>query len=264
MQNDAAPSRKSAVQSIDRSVWILNAIRDAGHPLPLSRIAERTGLTRSTVHRLLSSMLVHGLIEQDSPGGLYAIGPRIADLAHGAMPAVQRLVTRAQPIMDALRDETGETIGLHMRKGTAHRLVVGQSMSHLELRRTYAEIGDSLPIYQGAPGKLLLAHLPEEFLEEVLKGQLAPVTEHTIVDAEQLRAQLVEIRAQGYALSLQERNPGVSTVAVGLPASSGEVTRALSLTGPAVRLSRERLVECVPSLKAAVARIVAVANAQRD
>lgn len=104
----------------------------------------------------------------------------------------------------------------------------------------------------------------EEFLEEVLKGQLAPVTEHTIVDAERLRAQLVEIRVQGYALSLQERNPGVSTVAVGLPASSGEVTQALSLTGPAVRLSRERLVECVPSLKAAAKRIVAVATAQHD
>jgi IclR family acetate operon transcriptional repressor len=260
MQNSSSSLRRSPVQSIDRAVAILNVIRDAGAPLPLSKIAERTGLTRSTVHRLLSSMLVHGLVEQDAPGSVYAIGPRIAELAQEVMPVIQRLVMRAQPIMDALRDETGETIGLHVRKGIAHRLVVGQSMSHLELRRTYAEIGDSLPIYQGAPGKLLLAHLPEQQLEEILRGQLTPVTERTIVDADRLREQLVEIRAQGFALSFQERNPGVSTVAVGLPSSSGEITQALSLTGPSVRLPRERLIQWVPQLKAAAARIGEVAE----
>jgi IclR family transcriptional regulator, acetate operon repressor len=257
MQNQAAWTR-SAVQSLDRAVAILNTF--LGHDTQtLSQVADRTGLTRSTTHRLLASLQAHGLVEQHTTGASYSLGSHLFRLARAASRATS-LIERAQPIMDRLRDETGETVGLHVRRGTTMRVPVLQAESRLQLRRTYTEIGEDIPIHLGAPGKLLLAYLPPQAQMSVLEGELVPATERTITDPEALRRELGRIANQGYALSLQERNPGVTTVAVPVWDAAGSVAAALSITGPAVRLPKKRLLELVPRMQAAARELTHIGD----
>ncbi|MDQ4058028.1 MAG: IclR family transcriptional regulator, partial [Actinomycetota bacterium] len=120
------------------------------------------------------------------------------------------------------------------------------------LRRTYIEIGMPIPIYQGAPGKVLLAFSSRELQEEILAGKLEQATPRTITDPNKLRLELKRTRKNGYALSLEERVPGISTVAVPVANHTGTVIASLSVTGPSSRLSRKRLLGFVaPAAQAA-------------
>jgi len=241
---DTDGSPKITVQSIDRAIAILNSFLHE-ETQTLSQIAATAGLSRSTAHRLLSSLQAHRLIEQRLSGGTYALGDHVLRLAQAASQAAS-VLDRASLLLEGLRDETGETSALHVRVGISHRVPIIQAESKLELRRSYTEIGQAIPIHLGAPGKLLLAYLPEQAQERILAHPLAPATKHTITAADELREELVKIRQQEFALSLQERNPGVTTLAVPVDDGTAPINAAVSLTGPAVRLPEDKLREFVP------------------
>jgi IclR family transcriptional regulator, acetate operon repressor len=246
MQNDP----RVTVQSIDRAVAILNVFLDGAAELSLSEIARRTRLTRSTTHRLLASLAAHGLVEQRAAGSRYSLGPHLLRLAE-AVAGGADLVARARPIMNALRDDLEETVGLHVRQGHRFRVVVAQAESRLQLRRTYTEVGEPIPIHLGASGKVLLAWLPADLQDAVLSQPLEAATERTITEPAALRRELEQIRRSGYAVSLQERNAAVSAIAAPVRGRSGEVVAALGVTGPSVRLPKKRLVGMYPALRAA-------------
>jgi IclR family transcriptional regulator, acetate operon repressor len=230
------------VRSIDRVVAILKTFTPDDPERGVSDIARASGLTISTTHRLLGALQVHDLVEQDAKHGGYRLGPGLLRLAHGVRSA-SHLQAFAKPVMTWLRDDLEETVGLHLYRAPAYRYVVDQVESRQALRRTYTEIDTPLPIHQGAPGKVLLAYLPEAQRERILENPLSAATSSTITDPVELRAALGEIRARGYGISLQERVVGISTLAVPIFDDEGEVSSCLSVSGPAVRLSEERLHE---------------------
>jgi IclR family transcriptional regulator, acetate operon repressor len=232
-------------QSFDRAVAILDAFTADRSELGVSEIARITGLSRSTVHRLLVTLRRHELVQQLPGGSNYALGPHLLRLAQVAFSNIN-LQTAARGTMTRLRDQCNETVGLHARLGTATRTVLDQVESSQPLRRTYTEIGMSIPIYQGAPGKVLLAFSPEEVQDEILAGKLDRATSRTITDPRKLRLELKRTRRNGYALSFEERVPGISTLAVPIFDHTGGVIAALSVTGPSSRVNRARLLEIVP------------------
>jgi IclR family acetate operon transcriptional repressor len=233
------------VQSFDRAVAILDAFTPDRSELGVSEIARLTGLSRSTVHRLLVTLRRHELVQQLPDSTDYALGPHVLRLAQAAFSKVN-LQTTAKAVMPRLRDQCDETVGLHARLGRTSRTVLDQVESSQPLRRTYTEIGMPIPIHQGAPGKVLLAHSSQELQEEILAGKLEAATSRTITDPRKLRAELERTRRNGYALSLEERVPGISTLAVPVFNHTGAVVAALSVTGPSSRLSRRRLLALVP------------------
>ncbi|MGH2381882.1 MAG: IclR family transcriptional regulator, partial [Candidatus Limnocylindria bacterium] len=200
MQED----RPKTIQSFDRAVAILDAFSAERSEMGVSELARITGLSPSTVHRLLVTLRRHELVQQLPHGRNYALGPRLLRLAQVAFSSVN-LQAAAQTIMPNLRDQCDETVGLHVRHGPKSRTVLSQVESRQPLRRSYTEIGLSIPIYQGAPGKVLLAYSPPEFVEEVLSGELARATHRTITDPDKLRVELARVLKKGYALSFEER-----------------------------------------------------------
>lgn len=235
----------SGVRSLDRAVAILGAFDEARPRLSLSEIADALGLNTSTAHRLLQALKAHGLVTQPDGGKAYALGPtvlRLARLATGSLD-VQEI---ARPFMRRLRDAIGETVGLHVLRSDNLRVVVDQAESHQALRRSYTELGEPIPLHQGAPGKVLLAYLPEDQREAILDAPLDAANENTVTDADALRRELATVRGRGYALSYGERVGGIHTVAVPLRDHDGRVVAALSVTGPAMRMPRERLVAIAP------------------
>ena len=127
--------------------------------LGISELARSTGLSTTTVHRLLSAMQKNHLVRQTGTKR-YGLGPFLLQLANsGAIPRTFR--EAALPFMTDLRDEFDETVGLHEFLGSGHRIVAAQVESHQELRRTYTDIGVPIRLAHGGPGKAIWSVLPE-------------------------------------------------------------------------------------------------------
>jgi IclR family transcriptional regulator, acetate operon repressor len=229
----------AGVQSIDRVAAILRCFADRRAELTLSEIARATGLTTSTVHRLLASMQQNELVRQVRERR-YAPGPLIVQLVRGGA-LTTGLRDAALPAMAALRDEVEETVGLHSLTPGDERVVVDQVESHHPLRRTYTEIGLPIPLPYGAPGKVLCAWLPPTRRDKVLSHQLSALTPTTVTDPAVLRSELDEVRRRGYALSFAERTPGIRSVAAPLFDHSSTITGCMSVSGPEMRMPAERM-----------------------
>ncbi|MGH3096911.1 MAG: IclR family transcriptional regulator [Streptosporangiales bacterium] len=232
-------SRRSGVQAIDRAVALLRCFTGEQTELGISQLGQLTGLSTSTTHRLLVALQAGGLVQQ-ADNRRYRLGPLVLRLAH-ALHSRLDLRSAALPTMRQVRDETGETVGLHSLLPDLSRAVVDQVESPQPLRRTYTELGEPIPLNHGAPGKVLLAYLHEGQLEEVLARPLTPATPTTPVDADALRGQLAAIRERGYALSFAERVRAIHTAAAPIRDLGGHAAAALSITGPESRMPEERL-----------------------
>jgi IclR family transcriptional regulator, acetate operon repressor len=262
-ETDAAP--RGSVQSIDRAVAILRCFDASTPDLGISELARATGLSTSTVHRLLLAMQENGLVRQ-SAHKRYAIGPLVAQLAHsGGIPAGLR--DAALPVLRVLRDETGETAAVHELLPSGQRVVLDQVESRHQLRRTYTEFGIPVALPLGAPGKALLAFLPTERQQEVLSGHLEQVQPRTITDPVVLAAQFADIRRHGFAMSLAERTQGIRSVAAPVFGYAGQVVGCLSVSGPEMRMPVERMEEFGMRVMAAawsVSELLGATPAARD
>lgn len=247
----------SEVRSLDRAVAVLVAFTGRRSMLTLSDVAERVGLGTSTTHRLLRSLVAHGLLKRDDASKGYSLGPTVLRLAQAAAGAMD-VRELARPVMLRLRDAAGETVGLHLLRDARHRVVVDQVESHQALRRTYTELGEPIPLHQGAPGKVLLAFRPPTDQAAVLAGPLEAANPQTIVDADALRAELDDIRLRGYGFSHGERVSGIHTVAVPVFDHAGAAVASLSVTGPALRMPLERLAALAPLAVAAAGELSAL------
>jgi IclR family acetate operon transcriptional repressor len=237
----------SSVQSIDRAVLILRCFTPRTPALGISDIARMTGLSTSTVHRLLGALLANRLVRRTADRR-YALGPLLVQLVRGgAAPTTLR--DAALPAMTALRDAVDETVGLHELLPTGERAVLDQVESHQPLRRTYTEFGVPIPLVYGAPGKIMLALLDEPQREAILRRPIEPVTATTITDPQVLRRELRRDRERRFAFSLSERTPGIRTVAAPIFDATGTVVGAMSVSGPEVRMPKARLSELAPLVR---------------
>jgi IclR family transcriptional regulator, acetate operon repressor len=211
------------IQVLDRAVAVLNSFTPERAKLGVTEIARLTGMTRGTAHRIVANLESHQLLQRVQPGNSYTLGPGLLRLAHSARVRIN-LQECAEPIMTRLRDETNETVGLHVVDGKYFRKVIDQV----------------------APGKVLLAHLPTEAQQQVLSGPLEAATDNTIVDPELLKRELESVLDKGYAISLAERVPEVCTIAVPVFDYRESVVGSLSVTGPSSRVDKEQLLRFAP------------------
>lgn len=251
--SDAMFSPQSGIAAVDRAVAVLDVFTRGELQLGVSEIARCAGLSTSTAHRVLASLCTHGLVTKVGPN--YALGPRILRLAAAARDT-GNLATVARPVMARLRDVTGETVGLHVIKARG-RFVIDQAESTQPLRRTYTEWGQSIPLHQGAPSRVLLAYSDDQTIAEVLAGPFESITPSTVVDSDQLRNQLDLIRQNGYTFSFEERVTGIRSIAVPLRDYTGAVVAAMSVTGPAMRVTEEWMHRTLPVILQAATDISA-------
>ncbi len=189
----------------------------AGGATTLSALTERTALSRATVHRLAIALEVHRLLARDD-GGRWQLGPRLGELAAG--PA-DTLVDRAAPVLERLRDATGESAQLYRRQDE-RRLCVAAAERGSGLRDT-VPVGSSLPMTAGSAAQVLLAWSPDD-----------PLVRTTAFTPRRL----AEVRRRGWAASVAEREAGVASVSAPVRSADGRVVAAVSVSGPLERLTR--------------------------
>lgn len=238
---ERAEARRNGVQSIDRAVAILRCFDGRRPELGISEIARSTGLSTSTVHRLLAAMQENHLVRQTGTKR-YGLGPFLLQLANsGAMPRTLR--EAALPFMTELRDEFDETIGLHELLQSGHRIVAAQVESHQELRRTYTDIGVPIRLAYGGPGKAILCALPDAERARHLVEPIEQLTPSTVTSPADIERELAETRARGYAESNGQRTVGICAVAAPVFDHTQRVVGAVGASVPAVRMNPERMAE---------------------
>lgn len=196
------------VQSVIRTVEILRAIGNTGEDLTLGDLAERTGLPRSTVHRIVQTLKsVHFVAKGASVGGL-RLGPEFDRLAANSRHA---LTPTMRPFLENLAQETSEGASLAVLEGLNVRFldqaIFGQGLRAVRL------VGTTFPAHCTANGKVLLAALPRAVLLRMLPKKLESRTHRTIADPERLLDELDRIATEGVAYDREENEVGISALA---------------------------------------------------
>lgn len=224
----------SPVRSVSRALDILFALQHG--PQTVGAIARSTGLSAVTARRLLSSLTHRDLVVQDRTTPTYRLGPGCFGILDAVARGAGGLDVIAGPVLARLAEETAETVALYVRAGP-RRICVTQVPSAQPVRYT-ARLGMDNPIHTGAMGKVLLAFSDGAERDDILDHMdLVAFTPATITDRTALERALEQVRARGYAESRGERSAGVAAVSAPVFASDGRILAALSILGPAERLS---------------------------
>jgi IclR family acetate operon transcriptional repressor len=213
----------------------------AGGVVSLSELAERSGLPVPTIHRLLRTLVSGGYVRQ-LPSRRYSLGPRLIQL--GAT-AGQVSGVWAQPILDRLVDRWGESANLASLDRDMMVYVAQAPSPHA--MRTFTEVGRRVHPHCTGVGKAVLAQLSDEQVRSIVARVGLPAqTDHTVTDLETLLRELARIRQRGYAVDEEEQEIGVRCYAMAVPGAAAP--SAVSISGPAVRLTPELGLRAVPSL----------------
>lgn len=239
---------RNRLSSVASAVRVLKAFTATRPNWGVADLAEHLAMSRSTVHRILSTLTDEGLLEQDPDTARYRLGLALFDLA-AAVPSQRNLHEAVLLPMTDLRNATGETVQVGVLDG--RQVVYVERLESPHTLRLFTELGRRNDAYCTASGKVLLAFAPDAALRKLLDGWvLESKTDHTITSRPALRAHLAEVRARGYAENRHEFEVGVVSIAAPIRNASGETVAALSVAGPADRIDnrRDQFAEAVVSL----------------
>jgi DNA-binding IclR family transcriptional regulator len=239
------------VQSVDRAVAILNALCAKQDYLGVTELSNELGLHKSTVHRLLVSLQRGGLTERDPRTRKYRLGLRLVELGNAVLNS-RGLPQIALPYLHYLADTLEEITYLAVRDDD--RILNVLQVPGPQLVQSIGWIGGG-SLHATSTGKVFLAYMPADEQRSYLDKGLSRFTDKTITDADQLAAELEQVRERGYATSWGEEEQDVNAVAVPVEKAEEGVVAAIGVVGPSYRFTRDRALEA-PEIMAGVAREV--------
>ncbi len=248
-----APAR--TVGSVARALALLDELAASDTGLGVSELARRIGVNASTASRLLATLEHDGYVARD-PRGPYRLGLKLVALADRALARLD-IRELARPSLEELVAATGETATLSV-PGERSAVTVDFVPSASSVS-SVARLGRPSVAHATAAGKVMLAFA---FAGDSLAaaGELVPFTERTITDPAVLRRELDDVRANGYAEAVGEREPDLAALAAPVFGRAGALVAILGLQGPDSRLSAARRQAVRPALLAAAAAISAAAG----
>jgi len=231
-------------QTIHRALQILDAFALDEPSQTLQQLSTRVRLTVPTTHRILKALESREFVMWDPEARKYSLGLGIVRLANVVMRR-DNVAAVAQPSLGRLRILTGETVGLHWLTGEK-RVCVAEEVSRQPIKMATG-IGTIYPLYAGAAGKAMLAWLEPRQIDRILSMPLE-MGWPSRRPAQEIVAELEEIRRRGYALSFGETVPGASAIAAPIFNAGGKPVAAINITGPAERLTIARVEEIAEGL----------------
>lgn len=251
--NSRSPAHSTTgVQSVDRAVTILEILAHRG-TAGVSEVALDIGVHKSTAFRLLSALEERGLVEQTRERGKYRLGLGILRLA-GTVPGRLDLVGQGRPVCEELAANFGETVNLAVLR-SHHAVNVDQSRAAAAIA-AHNWVGQLTPLHATSSGKILLAHQSTDSRKRLLDtAGLARFTARTITSRRALAAQLTAALVDGFATTSEEYEDGLNAVAAPVLGHTGTVVAAVSVSGPAYRFDRDRMMAVAGDLMAGAARI---------
>ncbi|MEV4581542.1 IclR family transcriptional regulator [Nonomuraea jabiensis] len=250
------------MRSVRTALEVLEAVAQL-QPVGLSELSRKLGLPKTTVQRGLTTLADAGWLEDDSADSTRWIVSTKAFIVGSTVGNRGGLRAQALPFMNALAADVQETIHLMIPDGDT--VVLIERIDSMHPVRAFAPLGARAPLHASSNGKAILAHLPDEEINRYLKSELSAVTPHTITHPDRLQDELTLIRTRGYAVSDEELQADVVSVAApirpgnGLPVASMSIsapksrmpTTVHSEYGQKVRTTADRIAAALPTLPSA-------------
>jgi DNA-binding IclR family transcriptional regulator len=229
------------VQVLDRALAALEILANRDGECSLADLCAEMKLHKSTVHRIAMVLEQHRLVDKNPANGRYRLGLRLFEFGSKAIAAVD-LRGRARPYLDRLQRQFGETVFFCILDDG--QVFYVEKVESQQSVRTACTVGSRAPAYCTAVGKAMLAELPEPEVNEVVRRWgLKAVTANTITTAAALKAELRAVRSRGYAIDNEEKEEGLRCVSAAVRGHSGKLFAAMSVSGPAFRMTKERIPE---------------------
>ena len=235
----------TTVLAVEHCLALIDALAANGSSRGITDLSAELHLAKSTVYRLLQTLVKHGYAVQDPASGRYRLGLKFLELG-GVVQNSLSIRTIAHPHLQALMAATHETVQLGILEG--HEVVYADKIECARTIRMYSSVGRRSPLHCTALGKVLLAHQPEDALRTILGGRLIRCTSRSITTPRALRDELLQIREQGHAFDDEEFEEGLRCLAAPARDYTGSVVASLGIAGPATRFEPGRRPELIKLL----------------
>jgi IclR family transcriptional regulator, KDG regulon repressor len=234
------------VQTIERVSQILELVGGTSRGMSIRDLSSRLSLPKGTVHRLLSSLAYFGYIQQDRQTKNYFLGLKLLELGNLIMEQFD-LRKIAEPILRDLAGRTNETVHMVILDRNEIVYIDKIEMDHSGGGlRMASRVGSRNPVHSCAVGKVLLSYVPERDVDGLIEEKgLSGKTENTITDPFRFKEHLKAVRQQGYALDDEENEKGIRCVAAPIFDDKGKAVSAISVSGPAFRVTKRLIQEAL-------------------
>ncbi len=230
------------VQSLERALILLEKLAENPDGCSIKFLSEQTSLHKSTVHRLLHTLVNYGYVYQAETSERYHLGLKILSLSNGLLESLD-VRSIARPFLEQLCQATGEAVHLSIQND-AFAVFIDKVENPNRTIRMYSQIGKTIPLYCSSSGKAILAWMPESKIRKLVgNGPFKRYTKNTITDLETLLTQLNNVRNQGYATDWFEHEDSIFCVASPVFDSTNQVVAAVSIAGTILQLNPERFLE---------------------
>lgn len=242
----------SASTTVAKAIYIVEILAsNADVGISLAELSTLIKMPKSSTHRYLVTLQELGLAERKD-GDRFCLGAKVIEIA-GVFLAKSDLRNESQVVMNELAEKTGETI--HLAVPSGREVVYISKIESPHALGMSSHIGSRLPMYCTSLGKAILAFSNTELLEAVLSEKLEARTSQTKLSPAALRAELVSVRSQGFALDNEENEPGIRCVGAPVLDYSSKAIAAISISGPCERITLERAMQLGPLLWESTRRV---------
>ena len=247
--------------TVAKAANVLDLVADLDRPARFSELLARSTLPKATLYRLVQSLTATGLLQYDVDRQTYAPGLRLVRLAHAAWRQ-SALAPIARPFIDQLSDDVGETV--HLAQLDGGQVLYVDKRNAKQPIEMFSQAGKVGPGYCTGVGKAMMAFLVGDALDQAIAQQAYYAhTANTLCSAEALRAELSDIREQGFAFDREEHEPGIICVAAPIRSERGRVLGGLSVTTATSRKSLDDLAGLAPRLQSTARGIAAAAETRQ-
>lgn len=241
MENEQNRVHKNPIQVSERIFSVIEYLALNG-AMGLQELSTALGLNKSTVHRILNSLICMDYVRQDTESSKYNLSFKICSLSNQILEK-NSMIDIARPYIKALSNDSGETVHLVQIDGVNATYIDKVEASRNSVRMI-SMVGKSIPLYCSGVGKAMLADMPDEKIESIWKHSvIRRLTEHTVTRYADFMDLIHKVRKDGYAMDNEENELGVRCIAVSLKGYNGRSTYAVSISAPKDRMSDERIQE---------------------
>lgn len=246
-------SRKQTIESVAWALELIELLGQTTSPMSFTDIVIGTGKPKSSVHRMLNTLVDHGVVEKCGDGGPYRLGIKLWGLGLTAL-GDRELLTVSRPHLERLMARSEETVDLAILLKNDATIMYLSKVDGPKSVRVHTPVGLISPAWCTATGRSMLADRRHVW-DRVLAGPLKKLTPNTITDARQIRTILERVAIEGYAVTRGERNIENGGIAAPIRDHTGDVVAACGLGLPVFRMNKPLVNRCIPMVMEAAVSI---------
>jgi DNA-binding IclR family transcriptional regulator len=242
------------VMSVDKALIVLKLLAERGRDMKLTEISEELDINKCTLHGIISTLKFHGFVDQDEQTQKYRLGLYLIELGDITNKSLD-IIRITTPIIEDVCNKLQETVHIGCLDGMD--VVYVNKVESKQSMRIFTSIGSRKPAYCTGLGKAMLAYLDEDKLNDLIPESLVRYTNNTITDRQKLIENLKDIQKKGYAFDNEEVVEGLTCVAAPIFNHNGKAIYSMSISGPTIRMTEEKINKSIELIKEAAEMISA-------